>query len=149
VGRSIRQATTATSTRRWRILYPGARAVYRGRPAPFRLDGRARPALRWTLGYGYDIDNRLAFESGTLASTILPASVNSVSYTPTNQVSIWNGTPTSYDAASNLKSDPASSYGLTWDERNLLSTVGNGEIGTLVSTAMLAIGYCGLQRSGA
>jgi hypothetical protein len=46
--------------------------------------------------YGYEIDDRLASESGTLASTILPASVNS-----------GTGRRTSYDEASNFKSDAA------------------------------------------
>ena len=84
------------------------------------------------LAYGYDLDDRVTSASGTLASIILPeiGTVNSASYTSTNQVSNWNGTATSYDEASNLKSDPAYSYGLTWDERNLLSTVSNGAIGT-------------------
>jgi hypothetical protein len=56
------------------------------------LDGSRDPGCisLGNLDYGYDIDDRFAFEGGILASIILPGSVSSASYTSTNQVSNWN-----------------------------------------------------------
>jgi YD repeat-containing protein len=94
------------------------------------------------LDYTYDADGRVIDKGNTLAAVSLPPS-DTASYSPTDQLSLWNGAPTSPDPASNITSDPVLGLSYTWDARNDLTKISGGvteEFDTLGRRAMSTSG---------
>jgi YD repeat-containing protein len=80
-----------------------------------------------TLTYAYDADGRLISKGGTLAAVSLPSS-DSATYSPTDQLSTWNGGATNPDHASNITTDPVLQLTYTWNARNQLAAMSPGSV---------------------
>lgn len=70
------------------------------------------------LTYSYDALNRRVGVGGSLAGTVLPATITSATYDSLNQIASWNGTSFSYDTDGHLTSDGQSAY--SWNARGQL-----------------------------
>jgi RHS repeat-associated protein len=76
------------------------------------------------LTYAYDLDGNRTSVGGSWARTGLPAALASATYDAANQISMWAGTPFTYDANGNLTNDGVKTY--TWNARNQLTTLSGG-----------------------
>ena len=75
-----------------------------------------------SVQYTYDPDGRILTENGSLASTALPAAVESETYNADDELTTLNGTTSlTYDADGNLTSDGTNAY--TWNPLGELSGV--------------------------
>jgi RHS repeat-associated protein len=70
------------------------------------------------LEYSYDADNRVIQKSGSFAQTQLPVAMTGNTFNTANEITVFNGTPLTYDANGNLANDGTNTY--TWDARNHL-----------------------------
>ena len=76
------------------------------------------------LAYTYDVAGRRSGQSGSLASLLMPASVNSASYDVANRLTSWGTTPLAYDNNGNLTTFGSSTYG--WNVRDQLVSTSDG-----------------------
>ena len=86
-----------------------------------------------SLNYQYDAAGRRIGVSGTLATTSAPASVPSATYNAANQLTNWNGLPSTYDANGNLISDGVHNY--SWNARDELTSIDSGGAATFAYDA--------------
>lgn len=89
------------------------------------LNGSQDPSAIFLNGLDWYAEHGVTSVTGSLASLKLPPSTSAITYTPTNQIASWGGTPASVDAASNLLADPTFGANLVWDERNLMASGGS------------------------
>jgi YD repeat-containing protein len=73
------------------------------------------------LDYTYTPDNQISSESGSLASTTLPAAVSSNTYNADNELTDANGAAYTYNADGDLTSTGTSTY--TWNDQNQLTGI--------------------------
>jgi RHS repeat-associated protein len=73
------------------------------------------------LSYSYTPDSQISSESGSLASTTLPAAVSSNTYNADNELTSANGTSYSYNADGDLTSTGTSTY--AWNAQNQLTGI--------------------------
>ena len=73
------------------------------------------------VDYTYTPDNQISSESGSLASTTLPAAVTSNTYNADNELTDANGTAYTYNADGDLTSTGTSTY--TWNDQNQLTGI--------------------------
>jgi RHS repeat-associated protein len=71
------------------------------------------------LSYTYDLAGHRVGVGGNLASTQLPAAINTVAYDANNQLTQWGSTSMTYDANGSTLNDGMNTY--AWDERNHLA----------------------------
>ena len=97
-----------------------------------------------SLTYAYDDAGRRTRTDGTFAGTRLPAAVSNATYDAANQLTSWGGTPLTYDANGNIKTDGARSY--EWNARGELASVTAGA--TTTGYTYDALGRRVARRSG-
>ncbi|WP_379653770.1 RHS repeat-associated core domain-containing protein [Pseudoxanthomonas sp. UC19_8] len=77
------------------------------------------------LGYGYDVTGKIASQTGSFASQLLPDASGGVSqYDDNNRQTSKNSQPIAYDANGNVTSDGVRTY--VWDVRDQLAEIREG-----------------------
>lgn len=75
------------------------------------------------LTYSYDQLGHRTQTGGSMARTLLPASVGSAVYDAANELTNWNGTLLAYDLNGNMLSDGSNVF--AWNARNQLAALNN------------------------
>jgi RHS repeat-associated protein len=82
------------------------------------------------LTYTYNAAGHVATVGGSLAHTVLPQPVSSLTYNADNQLTGFGGTQFTYDLDGNLVNDGAHAY--TWDSRGHLAALDGGNTASFV-----------------